>query len=99
MTTTPTVAESERPAAPSPLFSIVICTFNRSTLLADALLDLSRQSLDASLYEVLVVDNNSTDPTRDVVERASRERPNVRYLRETRQGLSHARNLGWREAR
>jgi len=57
------------------------------------------QDLDRSLFETLVVDNNSTDDTRAVVERFAAEYPNVHYYLEERQGLSHARNRGWREAR
>lgn len=82
-----------------PLFSVVICTFDRAPLLAGALATLADQSLDPARFEVLVVDNNSTDGTAEVVEAAARQRPHVRYLHETRQGLAHARNRGWREAR
>jgi glycosyltransferase involved in cell wall biosynthesis len=79
--------------------SLVICTYNRADLLARALESACRQAVHPSRYEILVVDNNSTDHTRDVVARFQRDQDNVRYLHETRVGLSHARNRGWQEAR
>jgi glycosyltransferase involved in cell wall biosynthesis len=82
-----------------PLISVVLCTYNRADLLAAALQTLCEQSLDRGEYEVIVVDNNSTDDTRSVAEGFCRSRANVRYVLETRQGLSHARNRGWQEAR
>jgi glycosyltransferase involved in cell wall biosynthesis len=48
---------------------------------------------------VLVVDNNSQDSTRAVTEDYCQRYSNIRYLFETQQGLSHARNRGWREAK
>ncbi len=80
------------------LTSIVICTYNRSDLLALALKTLCQQTIDPALYEVIVVDNNSTDDTRATVEKFQNRGVTVRYCLETQQGLSHARNRGWREA-
>lgn len=80
-----------------PLISVVVCTYNRADLLADALDDLCAQTLDPALYEVIVVDNSSTDNTREVVG-AFAQHENVRYVLETRQGLGYARNRGWQEA-
>jgi glycosyltransferase involved in cell wall biosynthesis len=79
--------------------SVIVCTYNRSELLGGNLRTLCRQSLDKSEYEVLVVDNNSTDDTREVVTEFCRQFSNVRYCFEQQQGLSHARNRGWQEAR
>ena len=72
--------------------SVVLCTFNRATLLVDALRALVAQD-DAPPYEVVVVDNNSTDGTRGVVETFAASGL-VRYVREPAQGLSYARNHG-----
>lgn len=80
------------------LISVVVCTHNRVELLVNILQTLCEQSLDQSEYEVIVVDNNSTDRTRSVVENFSRRYPNIRYYLETKIGLSHARNRGWQEA-
>jgi glucosyl-dolichyl phosphate glucuronosyltransferase len=72
--------------------SVVLCTFNRATLLAGALTALVEQ-VDAPPYEVVVVDNNSTDGTRRVVDTFAASGL-VRYVREPAPGLSYARNHG-----
>lgn len=80
-------------------FSIVVCTYNRCELLRELLLSLLDQSANKDTYEIIVVDNNSTDATRLVVGEMSRnEKPIVRYVEEIQQGLSFARNTGAREA-
>ncbi len=78
--------------------SVAVCTRNRSALLARVLESLCAQTLDRSMYEVIVVDNGSTDASPAVAGDFARRYPNVRYLREERVGLSHARNRGWMEA-
>jgi glucosyl-dolichyl phosphate glucuronosyltransferase len=80
-------------------FSIIVCTFNRVALLNNCLESLVLQDLPESHYEVLVIDNNSTDATRRSVLETCKERRNVRYVFEPNQGLSHARNRGITEAR
>lgn len=76
-------------------FSVVICTYNRCELLRELLLSLFEQSVQKDSYEIMVVDNNSTDATPSVVEEMSRKGgPRVRYLKEMQQGLSYARNAG-----
>jgi glycosyltransferase involved in cell wall biosynthesis len=60
---------------------------------------LCRQSAAPTDHEIIVVDNNSSDGTRNVAEAIGRRHPHVRYCPEPRQGLSHARNRGWRQAR
>jgi glycosyltransferase involved in cell wall biosynthesis len=69
-----------------------LCTYNRSRLLADALAALVAQ-VDAPPFEVVVVDNNSTDATAEVIDRFAATGM-VRRVREPAQGLSHARNRG-----
>jgi glucosyl-dolichyl phosphate glucuronosyltransferase len=81
--------------------SVVICTYNRGARLARTLAYFSAlaptRDFDA---DVIVVDNNSTDRTADIVqEAASRSRTPIRYLRETRQGKSFALNAGLSVAR
>lgn len=82
-----------------PRISLVVCTFNRARLLASALASLEAQTAPAGQYEIIVVDNNSTDDTQGVVDGAARCATNLRLVREPQQGLSHARNRGWRAAR
>jgi glycosyltransferase involved in cell wall biosynthesis len=60
---------------------------------------LAQQTLNKNDYEVIVVDNNSSDGTRDVAEKFCRQFDNIRYYVEAKQGSSHARNLGIQEAR
>jgi len=81
------------------LISIVVCTRDRADVLALALRSLSEQSLDPSGYEVIVVDNDSTDGTAALVQDFCARTPTMRYVLEPRLGLSHARNRGLREAR
>ena len=74
--------------------SVIISTYNRSADLTRALASLLHQEGDVR-YEVLVVDNNSTDDTRQVVERAmATSKVPLRYLFEPRQGVSFGRNTG-----
>ncbi len=79
-----------------PLLSVVVCTYNRAELLRKVVESLCRQNCDRMLYEVVVVDNNSCDATRDVVGQFKDQA--VRYVFEERQGLSCARNRGCLEA-
>ncbi len=80
------------------MISVVVCTYNRPELLRDVIESLLHQSLGDTEYEIVIVDNNSTDSTPEVVLEYSRNHQNVRYVLETKQGLSNARNRGWREA-
>jgi glycosyltransferase involved in cell wall biosynthesis len=80
-----------------PKLSVILPTFNRAASLPHALGALLRQSADPTSYEVVVVDNNSTDGTADVV--AQHDRRRVRLVAESRQGLSYARNAGLQAAR
>jgi glycosyltransferase involved in cell wall biosynthesis len=83
------------------MISVVVSTCNRATRLPNLLASLSRMSVPTGLaWELVLVDNNSTDDTRDVMLRfASRAPFACRYVFEGRQGLSHARNRGVAEAR
>jgi glycosyltransferase involved in cell wall biosynthesis len=81
--------------------TVVLCTYNRSGTLQNALTSIAALELPESVqWEILVVDNNSKDRTREVVEDFCRRYPGrFRYLFEPQQGLSCARNAGIREAR
>src|ERR1039458_7067822 len=80
--------------------AVILCTYNRCQLLVGALDSIAASVLPESLeWEVLVVDNNSSDQTREVVEGFSRRYPGrFRYVFECQQGLSCARNAGIRES-
>lgn len=78
----------------------VVSTYNRSELLCAALDSLLAQSSHDVRYQVIVVDNNSNDQTRDVVEGyRARGHQNLTYIFEPRQGVSYARNTGIAHAR
>jgi glucosyl-dolichyl phosphate glucuronosyltransferase len=81
--------------------SVVLCTYNRCGTLGPAIASILASKLVPSLeWELVIVDNNSKDKTRPVIEDFVRNCPGrVRYLLETKQGLSHARNAGIDAAR
>jgi glucosyl-dolichyl phosphate glucuronosyltransferase len=85
--------------ATAPLVTVAICTFNRAGMLDDALRSFADTSHGTDVsFEVLVVDNNSADATRAVVQRWAGSVLPVRYVFEGRQGLSWARNRAVAEA-
>lgn len=84
----------------SPKISAIVCTWNRAALLKESLRCLIHQTLAASLYEVIVVDNSSTDDTPTVVKEAALiSDRTIRYVYEPLLGLSQARNRGLKEAK
>ena len=81
--------------------SVVIPTYNRARQLGPLMEALLQQDARGVAYEILVVDNNSRDDTKAVVQAAQRadELQLIHYVLETRQGASHARNAGITHAR
>lgn len=79
-----------------PEISAVICTRNRLPYLRKALDSLNVQTLSRSQYEIVVVDNGSSDATAAYVLAQAREWPGLQYVSEPRVGLSAARNTGCR---
>jgi len=80
--------------------SIVISTYNRCGLLEGALQALFSPTQAHSEFEVLVVDNNSSDQTRPLVQALAAQNPEkLKYLFEPKQGLSYGRNTGIANAR
>ncbi len=82
----------------TPLVSVIVCTYNRASLLRGCLDSLRQQSSDRQLFEVIVVDNNSTDTTAAVALEFAEICPHFRTVVATQQGLSCARNVGWQTA-
>jgi len=78
--------------------SAVVCTYNRAQLLFPCLQSLANQSLDKSSYEVIVVDNNSSDNTPVIIAEFTSRYSIFRGVREEKSGRSHARNRGYLEA-
>jgi glycosyltransferase involved in cell wall biosynthesis len=81
-----------------PAVSVVLPTRNRAALLTRTLESLVHQTLPAERFEIIVVDNGSTDGTAGVVESAARRLPQLRYLRTEQPGLHVARHAGLRAA-
>ena len=81
-----------------PDISVIICTHNRADLLGQCINSMYAQSLDPDRYEVIVVDNGSTDHTRDICRQYSGQ-SNFVYISEPVLGLSQARNTGWKVAK
>ncbi|NES84321.1 MAG: glycosyltransferase [Moorea sp. SIO2B7] len=83
-------------------FSIVIPTYNRKPILEKCLRALENQKLrDSKIngYEVIVVDDGSTDGTLEWLTANSEQFPHVRALSQNHQGAAAARNLGIKEAK
>lgn len=82
------------------LASVILCTYNRARLLERALRSLARQTAAPDEFEIVVVDDGSTDGTAEVCSRAGRDMPNLRYVALGRNcGLAAAANRGIRTAK
>lgn len=85
------------------LVSIIVSTYRRADVLPEALVSLRQMELrDGLAYEVLVIDNDPEESARGLVAAAQCEWSGpraLRYLHESRAGLSYVRNRGMEEAR
>jgi glycosyltransferase involved in cell wall biosynthesis len=81
--------------------SVVICTYNRAEFIKESMESLHVQTLAHSAFEVIVVNNNSTDNTAAICRQFIAEHPDfqIRYLEEPKQGASFARNTGAKKVR
>src|SRR6266700_3247574 len=108
-----TIHEKSSKIAPShsktaPRLSVILCTYNRRNLVLSALASLRRQTLAYEQFEVIVVDNGSTDGTLEAVRtyvsagvqlgRKSQELWYVHCLSESKNGLAYARHTALQEA-
>ena len=81
--------------------SIIICTYNRDKYIAESIQAALNQTSHPDTYEVVVINNNSTDSTHEICTKLLND-PNVpsfHYFVETNQGLSYARNRGMQESK
>jgi GT2 family glycosyltransferase len=81
-------ALSHRRLPRAPFVSVIVCSYNGGRTLAACLDSLGK--LNYPDYEIILVDDGSTDDTRDIAEQF----PHVRYIYQENHGLSHARNTG-----
>jgi glycosyltransferase involved in cell wall biosynthesis len=80
-----------------PFVSVVIPTFNRSGYIINAIRSLANQDYPVDRYEIIVVDNASTDDTPVKIQQLAKEldhKYNFKYVIENRKGLSFTRNTG-----
>lgn len=81
-------------------FSVIFCTYNREKYIYNAMKSIAEQNFPVQNYELILVNNNSTDNTKKVCEQFQSDYPSVgfRYFDEPNQGLSYARNRGVKES-
>src|SRR5438045_1184577 len=78
-------------------YSIIVCTYNRDSFLGETIESILFHFSNKTNFELLIIDNNSTDTTAQLV-KPFLSKPQVRYFLETNQGLSNARNRGIKES-
>ena len=83
------------------MISVIICTYNRDKYIYNVLKSLAENDFPTEQYEIVLVNNNSTDNTIQECARFKQDFPNVvmREFMETNQGLSYARNRGIQESK
>jgi glycosyltransferase involved in cell wall biosynthesis len=76
-----------------PKISVVLCTWNRANLLEKILESMCCQTLPKNEFEVVIIDDGSTDSTKNIVN-SFRDRLSLRYFFQENSGLASARNYG-----
>lgn len=81
--------------------SLIICTYNRDKYIYNVLKSIAENEFSTIDYEIVLIDNNSTDNTQDECRRFQNDYQAItfKYFVETNQGLSFARNRGITEAK
>lgn len=74
--------------------SVIIPTRNNGNKISATLRNLFRQTIAPEHYEIIVVDNRSTDSTEEMLSHLKTEAVNLRWVKEPNTGRSHARNRG-----
>lgn len=78
--------------------SVVICTYNGETRIGTVLERLRSQRPTPFTWEILIVNNNSTDNTQQIIDQYQQEDPSLRSVIEPQQGLAYARSRGVQDA-
>lgn len=78
-----------------PFFSVIICTYNRSRIIARALDSLLKQTCND--WEGIIIDDESADNTKEIVTAYKRE--NIRYIRHSHRGCARSKNAGMEVAK
>ena len=81
--------------------SVIIPSFNRANTVGITLDSFIYQNYPKEMYEIIVVDNNSTDNTKSVIKSYCDNNRNIdiKYLFESRQGVHYARNSAAKHAK
>jgi len=84
-----------------PRISVIVCTYNGEKRVLRTLDALVQQNFPKETYEIVVVDNNSSDGSAEVVQGfiGKHKTLRIKYCFESQQGQSHARNKGIQEAK
>lgn len=82
-----------------PKISVIVPTYNKSAYLARLLPSIIAQDFDPHLFEIIIVDDGSTDNTGQIVQQFAEVFANFRYVYQHRQGIGAARNKGLSHAR
>ena len=82
-----------------PKVSVIIPTKNRSSLLVEAIERIESQTVPREQYEVIIIDNDSTDDTRNLLEQKARAYSNLRHGLQEKPGAAATRNAGLRLAK
>lgn len=81
-------------------FSVIFCTYNREKYIYNAMRSIVEQDFPHQDYEIVLINNNSTDNTENICGQFQKDYPQVDFLyfTEINQGLSYARNRGVKES-
>jgi len=92
--------KEKRPIETTTMISVIICTYNRDKYIYGVLQSIALNAYPKSKYEIVLVNNNSTDNTEAEVARFAADYPDVklRNFIEKNQGVAYARNRGTEEA-
>lgn len=81
------------------LLSIIIPTYNVENYISKCLISCTSQNISSELYEIIVVNDGSTDHSLDIASEFAQSHINVQIISQENQGLSMARNTGLKEAK
>lgn len=81
------------------LVSVVVPTYNRGAAIASTIESVLAQTLKASEFEIVIVDDGSTDDTWEFLQSAYANHPQIRLFRTPNGGVAKARNFGLEQAR
>lgn len=81
--------------------SVIFCTYNREKYIYNAMKSIVEQEFPVEKYEIVLINNNSTDNTEQICIQFQKDFPQVdfNYIVEINQGLSYARNRGIKESK